>query len=559
MSAASLLRGGDAKLFLRQTNSDLLLDEIDSYSATDLQTIGKLTYIAGLHGRNVVLMSATMSPAVQNGLFESWRAGVAIRAELKSIPLAYGTVYSANTRPCVVLNTPTLPEACGAWLQFVRGVAECYARSALLGGRRCMGLHTLSAKSAIGAFAEITDIAQQMHDIHHTVDPQTGRRVSVGFVRLNTAKNAWRFASYLASRPATSLGPDIRFVAYHSKFPRNYLGVLDATLGQMTARKTEHAFLETPALRHALGTAKSENLVVIVCTTTLIETGRDFDFDWAVLEPRSVRGEVQAAGRVRRHRQAPLATSSPNIILLSTPLKALEEPDRPVWGHPGVEDALPGLRVNAALPAPFKALSTLPAVQASGARAASSTVPAPRSRPGLAKPQYMALAADALPLAAWNTALDAQLCIETAPVYENNRIGYLEQAVQALNLSHPGPWSAQTGLPPSLCHYLTSFAPLNSRHAIETRFRGGMSQTAVFVPRPSCVEAYDEVTKGYVRCLAAEIATSPSKNALLPDLAQQADKLAVDDRHIIGAALRCPEGGASFKPLTWSPLLGFLE
>lgn len=563
VAAVSLVRGGDAKLFLRQTSSDLLLDEIDSYSATDLQSLGKLTFVAGLHGKNVVLMSATMSPAVQNGLFAAWRAGLVLHSHLKSQPLAFGAVFAANSCPPRVLVSPDSISAAAAWQSFAGQVSSTYAAAAAKGARRQMTVHQLKANSTEDAFPEIAECGLRLHEAHHCIDPATGIRVSVGFVRFNTAKNAWAFSRYLSRRPEPLAGQaDIRFITYHSKFPRNYLGVLDATLKQLTKRKSEAGFLATPALRAALDASTSKDLVVLVSTTTLIETGRDFDFDWAVLEPRSVRGEVQAAGRVRRHRWEVLGPGSPpNIIMLSTPLKALDRPTSPAWGRPGIEDCLPSLRVTPLLPAVFR--TPAPASATGGltpvGTAAAPSPPAGRVRPGSLRPILLTQAVDVLPVGAWTVAVDAQPCLVAPSAYEPNRIGYLEHAAQALNLTERRDWNITCEFPPSLPWYLTSFGPLNAVHARETPFRGSSEATALFVPRAGKIEFYDEATGKYILCSAGIVSNTSSSRALIPDLSEQAALLATSDKHIICAALRCEAGLASFKQLTWDPQLGFLE
>jgi CRISPR-associated endonuclease/helicase Cas3 len=67
------------------------------------------------------------------------------------------------------------------------------------------------------------------------------------------------------------------------------------------------------------------------------EVGRDHDYDWAVVEPSSMRSIIQLAGRVRRHRSG--AVQVPNIALLSHNLKALENPGGAAFTRPGFEIA----------------------------------------------------------------------------------------------------------------------------------------------------------------------------------------------------------------------------
>ncbi|MDO9179567.1 MAG: HD domain-containing protein [Agitococcus sp.] len=559
VSAVSLLKGGDAKLFLRYATTDLVLDEIDAYSAQDLQAIGKLVFATGLHGHSVLLMSATLSPAIQEGLFNAWHQGFIMHCALKAKLVQFGTVFVSDVHAPVVLESPTPAVANSEWLSFVDNVCSVYA--ATDSKLRQMAVYDLQAHSLEETFAEIETVGLGLHQEHCVVDPATGKRVSIGFVRLSTAKNAWKMAQYLATRPAPAGEnmPDVRFVSYHSKFPRTYLGVLDAVLGQMTRRKDDTSFLETPVLREVLDTSKSKDVVILVCTTTLIETGRDFDFDWCILEPRSVRGEIQAIGRVRRHRRGPREQSTPNVVLLSRPLSSLKSQAKSVWGRPGVEDGaknlivseqVPGViqRLTSRTPATFSQPSGMPArrVRASPENLASSTL-------------NMHLAMNTLPLPQWSHALDAQLCLMPTTSYAENRIGYLEQQLQVISLSGEGQACLREAMAPSLHWYLTSFGSLNARHAMETRFRGIHAKSSLFVPGAVGVKFVDEVTGQRMPCLLATFTRVSCLNALISDLENQANRLATGNKHTDGASLRIDEAGPSTKLLAWDPMLGFLE
>jgi len=66
------------------------------------------------------------------------------------------------------------------------------------------------------------------------------------------------------------------------------------------------------------------------------EVGRDHDYDWAVVEPSSMRSLIQLAGRVRRHRTAPVAM--PNIMVFSQNLRHFTHKGQPAFCKPGFED-----------------------------------------------------------------------------------------------------------------------------------------------------------------------------------------------------------------------------
>lgn len=559
VASATMLSGGDAKLYLRLATSDLLLDEIDAYGPADLQSIGKLCFISGLHHRNVTLMSATLSPAVRNGLYAAWQQGVELGAGLRGRSPRHACVMSSNT------VAPRLEASEGAvleprtWQAYAEEVEQAYVQANQSAPRRKACLVPLGAAvSKDGAFEAALLAAFDLHSRHHVVDPRTGVRVSVGFVRLNTAKDAWSFARHLAQRPCApgAPEPELKFVAYHSKFPRTYLGVLDAELRQLTNRKEPLSFLETPCLREAIDQCAGPDLTVVVCTTTLIETGRDFDFDWCVLEPRSVRGEVQGTGRVLRHRRSQ-AVTTPNVAILDRTLRALsaqaESSKGGVWCRPGIEDDLPGsARVTRAEPAwPSSSGGTTLWLM----RGAS-----------LSHASFVRDARDALPLAVWEQAIHAGPCLVPPARYEDNRIGFLEHKMQRTHLLGETSWDRSKSLPPSLPMYLRSLASLNRTHADEVPFRGKRQAQLVFIPTNEGITYFDQLAyaarEGTHRraARAAQTVSLPPERALLPDLAGRAAQLFTGtDHHVDGCSLRCPLHQGSTKELQWHPLLGFQE
>lgn len=74
----------------------------------------------------------------------------------------------------------------------------------------------------------------------------------------------------------------------------------------------------------------------IVLGSPVTEVGRDHDYDWAVVEPSSMRSLIQLAGRVRRHRAG--ACVEPNIAVLDTNLRHLQAPGGAAFRWPGFED-----------------------------------------------------------------------------------------------------------------------------------------------------------------------------------------------------------------------------
>lgn len=567
---ATLLRGGDAKMYTRLASADLLLDEIDAYSAADLQSLGKLALIAGLHGRNVTLMSATLSPQIREGLYLAWQEGLKARHRFQGGSLAHACVFSSNTVKAEVYATEEVLSA-DKWEAYVAKVSAVYDEQVAKSPRRTLAVADVDLAGSEEAYYETSiQAAHTMHKSHFTVDPATGKRVSVGFVRLNTAGHARGLAKYLDGRPQGA-GPDIRYVAYHSKFPRTYLGVLDVELASLTQRKNPAAFLQVPALRDILDSSSADDVMVVVCTTTLIETGRDFDFDWCVCEPSSSRGFVQAIGRVRRHRDAP-ASSAANVAILSHPMRALGKTaseKQPVWLKPGIETEFGGsVRVTLAKP-------TLPHVRSAAAHACSHSLSdkPPVRTLGTRKSvleEYAASAREALPVSTWEKRLHAGVCLARVVDYANNRIGFLEQALQEGHLLGPSAWNSKTDASqaPSLNLYLRSLASLNLTHAKKTPFRGNKETRLLFVPHAGNVQYVDELSSTVGAPKRREAARVVWENdsevcgdkALLPDLQKRAEALFTGtDGNVDGCALRCPAHQGGDKKAVWHPLLGFQE
>ncbi|MBE0508861.1 MAG: type I-F CRISPR-associated helicase Cas3, partial [Marinospirillum sp.] len=71
----SLRAGRQIAPMLRLMSSDLILDELDDYDLNDLPALTRLVYWAGLLGSRVILSSATLPPALVEGMFLSYQAG----------------------------------------------------------------------------------------------------------------------------------------------------------------------------------------------------------------------------------------------------------------------------------------------------------------------------------------------------------------------------------------------------------------------------------------------------------------------------------------------------
>jgi len=170
--------------------------------------------------------------------------------------------------------------------------------------------------------------------------------VSAGFIRLNTVASTRNLAKHLMETTALPDDVELAVVCYHAKYSGLELTLIDRALNTITNRKrlARGESFSKEALSNYIeplrrGTGKP-NLLIIAVTTSIIETGRDHDYDWAILEPSSHRSLIQGPGRVRRHREA-LEWQPQNVSLIAYPEKALKdgayEPGHPVriYSYPG--------------------------------------------------------------------------------------------------------------------------------------------------------------------------------------------------------------------------------
>jgi len=75
-----------------------------------------------------------------------------------------------------------------------------------------------------------------------------------------------------------------------------------------------------------------------VLATPVAEVGRDHDYDWAIVEPSSMRSIIQLAGRVWRHRPEKIA-NEPNILLMQYNIRYFKRrhAKAPIFTRPGFE------------------------------------------------------------------------------------------------------------------------------------------------------------------------------------------------------------------------------
>ena len=345
MPATEGTRGGhQIAPMLRMMTSDLILDEPDDFGIEDLPALSRLVHWAGLLGSRVLLSSATLPPALVQGLFLAYRAG---RAEFQR----------NRGRP------GERPQVCCAWFdEFAvhaedhedgvsyldahrRFVDQRLTKLAHAEVRRRAAIKTVPIATPQPREAICIELSGQLrqhlhglHRQHHTPDPKSGKRASFGLIRLANIDPLFDVACELF-RLGAEAGHRIHLCVYHSRHPMLVRAAIERTLDTVLQRSERDDVFKLDSVRERLDDAPEQDHIFVVLATAVAEVGRDHDYDWAIVEPSSMRSIVQLAGRVRRHRSGTCSEDHPNLYLLDTNIVHLVDGgSKPAFLRPGFEN-----------------------------------------------------------------------------------------------------------------------------------------------------------------------------------------------------------------------------
>lgn len=348
------LRGGrQIAPMLRLFSSDLVLDEPDDFDLNDLPALTRLVHWAGLLGSRVLLSSATLAPALVQGLFLAYQAGrQAFQRHRSSHPST-----AEQTPPIVTMwvdefsqHATTCPIQAQFEEQHLLFVQRRYARLAQIAKdqpqRRGKFIPTQSlaaAASPAERYTAMADLLQesawQLHRAHASTDPHCPtKKISFGLIRMANIGPLIEVALAWFRRGNTIPNAHVHLCVYHSQFPLLLRSEIERRLDQTLKRHNPMQVFSLPEIRHCLSAyPEAEHHLFIVLGSPVTEVGRDHDYDWAIVEPSSMRSLIQLAGRVRRHR--PGACLEPNVSILNQNLRALTHPAEAAFCHPGFESA----------------------------------------------------------------------------------------------------------------------------------------------------------------------------------------------------------------------------
>lgn len=316
---------------LRLLTSDLILDEPDDFGLEDLPALCRLVHMAGMLGSRVLLSTATMPPSLAYALFLAYQDGWKEYAKA-NLPKYLDKIA------CAWFDENYSEEKQIADIQTFQSMHEHFVK------KRVKRLENELINKRLGRLVEVTESVERplcrlaktifsgiitMHKNHHQSNGDTS--ISVGMVRMANIDPLVAVATELLSME-TPKDTCIHYCIYHSRFPLAVRSHIEKNLDKILTRKDPDKIWVQ--LDEKIKNSSKRHHIFVVLASPVAEVGRDHDYDWAIVEPSSMRSVIQLAGRVLRHRNITPKTS--NVLLLNKNYKALIGKER-CFMRPGFE------------------------------------------------------------------------------------------------------------------------------------------------------------------------------------------------------------------------------
>ena len=343
MPATDGTRGGkQIGPMLRLLTSDLVIDEPDDFGLEDLPALCRLVYWAGMLGSRVLLSTATMPPDLAIAAFQAYQSGWAEYAKTNmthwnnTINCAWFDERSKNG--AVISEVKDHKTFIAAHEEYVQKRVEFLTSNAVVKHKGEILENIQGKESVYSDFAAtILQGAVELHGANHV--RVLDKKVSIGLVRMANINPLVAVAKALFQY---NLPDDthIHLSVYHSRFPLAVRSHLESQLDRTLNRKEEWP----PAdMMQLIKQTAAPNQIFMVLASPVAEVGRDHDYDWAIIEPSSMRSIIQIAGRVLRHRD--IIPQHENILLINQNIRALKGREY-CFNQPGFEGERLNLKLN---------------------------------------------------------------------------------------------------------------------------------------------------------------------------------------------------------------------
>ncbi len=314
-----------AKAMIRVATSDLILDEVDSYSIESMVSLLRLIQISAMFGRNVIISSATLSPELVEAITIAFQSGHEVKKAMFGEEKFNIITVSDLMPPNIIDVTDAKNEYIKYMKEFSNKISE----------------NKITKKFKIVDFSDRQFFKNifDLHDMNHTSIGDLN--ISLGLFRIANVKNCINISNLLLKNKDEKY--EIRVSCYHAKdinlrrYEKEKL--LDKCLDRTHFDKENSNWIKNlyetmPWLKNKKG-----NVILVLVASPVEEVGRDHDFDWAIIEPSSIHSIIQTSGRVNRHRLEQIDENKYNIIIMKNNFKSLfDKKESVVFQFPGLQN-----------------------------------------------------------------------------------------------------------------------------------------------------------------------------------------------------------------------------
>ena len=333
IQATEGIRGGrQIAPMLRLLSSDLVLDEPDDFDINDLPALTRLVNWAGMLGSRVLISSATLNSSLIEGIFCSYKSGrqwfnKACGNNEEKICCMWVDEFNQVNNSC-----ENVEDFNNQHFNFVKNRYDILSKQSYKRIGTLLSTDEISNRSKL---AEVLwDSSIRLHNDHHdTID---GKNISFGLIRIANINPLVDIARELFElKIENNNDTHIHLCVYHSQFPAYIRSAIENKLDKTLNRHDEGSVYKLDNIKNCLEKHKVQNHIFIVIGSPVTEVGRDHDYDWAIVEPSSMKSIIQLGGRVLRHRNKDI--KNPNILILDKNIKAIENKEI-AYTHPGFEN-----------------------------------------------------------------------------------------------------------------------------------------------------------------------------------------------------------------------------
>lgn len=327
---------------LRLLTSDLIIDEPDDFGLEDLPALCRLVHWAGMLGSRVLLSTATMPPDLAFAAFQAYQAGWAEYAKVnianwsEKVNCAWFDEQPKNGAVSKEIQNFNVFKA--EHEKYVARRVEYLSKISLIKHKGKLLENQQDVVNIYAGFAQtILQGAIALHQ-NNQIEIEC-KQISIGLVRMANINTLVAVAKAL-SKLSIPENIHIHLCVYHSHYPLAVRSYLENQLDRILNRKENWPPQDVEQL---VKNTQAENQIFIVLASPVAEVGRDHDYDWAIIEPSSMRSIIQIAGRVLRHRD--IQPEHENILLINQNIKQLKGSER-CFNRPGFEIEKLGLKLN---------------------------------------------------------------------------------------------------------------------------------------------------------------------------------------------------------------------